>query len=34
MGDQFEPLVRAALQATGTRLRIFQPVENRVRPRR
>ena len=30
MGNQFEPLVRAALQATGTRLRIFHPIENRV----
>ena len=29
-GPQFEPLVRAALRATGTRLRIFHPVENRV----
>jgi hypothetical protein len=29
-GPQFEPIVRAALRATGTRLRIFHPVENRV----
>jgi hypothetical protein len=29
-GPMFEPIVRAALQATGTRLRIFHPVENRV----
>jgi hypothetical protein len=32
MGDpRLEPIVRAALRATGTRLRIFHPVENRVR---
>ena len=31
IGDpRFEPIVRAALRATGTRLRIFHPVENRV----